>query len=175
MKRSIPLLALILVLVACGEEPAPTPTTGPPQALVTYEGQGFAIDHPAGWAVVSEPGLVTFTAPEPVAGFTDNFNVSYGEVPDEQRAAYYQGELARLREFFGPIEVKEDVDVSVGGVPGRALTFTAVQGDTIIGISRLILQKDDVAYEITFFSTEQRLFELTRVVQDVLASFRFTP
>ncbi len=175
MKRSIPLLALILVLVACGEEPAPTPTTGPPQALVTYEGQGFAIDHPPGWAVVSEPGLVTFTAPEPVAGFTDNFNVSFGEVPDEQRAAYYQGELARLREFFGPIEVKEDVDVSVGGVPGRALTFTAVQGDTIIGISRLILQKDDVAYEITFFSTEQRLFELTRVVQDVLASFRLTP
>ena len=167
---------MVLLAAACGGDDTPAPpTTAPRQELVTYQGQGFSIDHPGDWTVAAEPGLVTFTAPEAIAGFTDNFNVSFGEVPDSLRVAYYASEVERLREFFGPIEVLEDLEVVVDGVPGKAITFTAVQGDTIIGISRLVVLKDDTAYETTFFSTQQRLFELTRVVQDILASFRFAP
>jgi len=167
---------MVLLAAACGGDDTPAPpTTAPRQELVTYQGQGFSIDHPGDWTVAAEPGLVTFTAQEAIAGFTDNFNVSFGEVPDSLRVAYYASEVERLREFFGPIEVLEDLEVVVDGVPGKAITFTAVQGDTIIGISRLVVLKDDTAYETTFFSTQQRLFELTRVVQDILASFRFAP
>ncbi len=174
MKRSI--IALVILMAACSATTTETPTTPstlPRPDLVTYAGEGFSIGYPTGWKVETEPGLATFTAPAPISGFTDNFNVSFGDVPDSMRLAYYEGEAERMRQYFGDIKIFEDLDVTVDGAPAKALTFTATNDANQVGISRLVVQRNDTAFEITFFSTPERLQELTAVVQDVFASFHF--
>ncbi|NIR37601.1 MAG: DUF1795 domain-containing protein, partial [Actinobacteria bacterium] len=86
----------------------------------------FRIDHPVGWVVSEEPeaGLVTFTEPAGAGGYADNFNVSVGSVPEDLPArAYYEGEVTRLRDTLGEVEIIEVADLTIVGLPARGITL----------------------------------------------------
>lgn len=187
MRRLIPVILLVsVVAAACGGSDATTTTTAPtttttvPQELETYSSEelGFRIDHPVGWTVSEEPasGLVTFTEPADAEGYTDNFNVAVGAVPEDLPAvAYYEGEVSRLREKLGDIEILEEADVSITGLPAHGITLVTNQSGFEVGISRLLLKLGDRAYEVTYFTAASRFEARAPLVQRILASFRPVP
>jgi hypothetical protein len=135
----------------------------------------FEIDHPVGWVVSEEPesGLVTFTEPADAEGYTDNFNVSVGEVPEDfPAAAYYEGEVARLQDALGDVEILEVADISILGLPARGITLVTNQSGFEVGLSRVLLKRGDRAYEVTYFTAASRFEERAPLVQQILASFR---
>ncbi len=184
MRILVPLVALAVVAAACGgsdtsvEEPSTTTTLGfSDSALVTYQSElGFTIDYPADWAVTEDPaaGIVTFTGPATGPGFNDNFNVVVGEVQNLPPIAYYDAEVQRIQSVLPDAEILEVADVNIDGVLGRGITLTATQNGIPVGISRMLFLRDGTAYEVTFVTTADRLGLLSKLIQRIFASLRFT-
>lgn len=185
MRRLALLLVVSIAVAACGgaadsssAADSTTTTLGfSDAALTTYESAlGFSIDYPSDWEVSEDVdgGIVTFTAPAVGAGFSDNFNVVVGEVPDLSPLAYYEAEVQRIQSVLPDAQILEQANVNIEGVLGRGITFTATQNGIPVGISRMLFLRDGTAYEVTFVTTADRLGLLSKLVQRIFASFRFT-
>lgn len=186
MRHLALILLVIPMLAACtnaGEPASTTSTTAAPPPTVNAdtlqlyrsEEHGFSIRYPDGWEVETEPELVSFAAPAPESGFTDNFNVAVGEVSEEvPRAAYYEGEIGRLRSQLREVEVLESADVTIDdGIVGRGITVTAQLADgTRVGIVRLLVLHEGRAWEVSFFTPQERLNEMAPLISAVLQSFQ---
>lgn len=183
MRRIIPMLALVLTLAACSETPpgpATTSTTAPASTLETFEAPelGFEVDHPSSWTPVLkvDEGILEVIAPEAQNGFVPNFNVVTGQIPvDIPRAAYYEGEIARLEETLPDVQILEVANVGVDGIPARGITFTSTENDITIGISRLLVLDDEgQAWEISFFAEAGTLEDMAPTVTEIFQSFSLT-
>ncbi len=186
VRAFVSLVVFATVAAACGgtsapaetEDPQPTTTLGfSESALVTYTSTlGFSIDYPADWTVEEDEaaGIVTFTGPTVGPGFSDNFNVVVGEVGNLLPVAYYDAEVQRIRSVLPDAEILEEATVTIDGVPGRGITLTATQDGVPVGISRMLFLRDGTAYEVTFVTTADRLGLLSKLVQRIFASFRFS-
>ena len=189
MTRIATVLVVVLMLTACSDTDASAPTTDDPappttsaEAFDSYTTVevpelGFSIDQPLGWTAQLdlEDSILQVSAPAPTDGFTPNFNVAVGDIPDELPAvAYFEGEIPRLQETLPNVEILEVVNLTVEGAPARGITLTSTENDTTIGISRLIILDDDNrAWELTFFAEASTLERLSRTVQTIFSSFQF--
>ena len=189
MTRIATVLVVVLMLTACSDTDSSAPTTDDPappttsaEAFDSYTSVevpelGFSIDQPLGWTAQLdlEDSILQVSAPAPTDGFTPNFNVAVGDIPDELPAvAYFEGEIPRLQETLPNVEILEVVNLTVDGAPARGITFTSTESDTTIGISRLIILDDDNrAWELTFFAEASTLERLSRTVQTIFSSFHF--
>lgn len=137
---------------------------------------GFAIAHPSDWTVteVGAENLIGFTAPASATGLTPNFNVTVTEVTNGlSPVAYYEGEIDRVRNTLENAEILEVADVNVDGVIGRGLTVVTTQSGTDIGISRIIVIRDNRAYELSFFAEATDLQRLAPLVTAIFQSMRW--
>ena len=189
MTRIASVLVVALMLIACSDTESSTPSTddsAPPTTsaddfdsytTVEVPELGFSIDQPLGWTAELDldDSLLQVSAPAPTDGFTPNFNVAVGDIPDDlPPIAYFEGEIPRLQETLPEVEILEVVNLTIDGAPARGITLTSSEGGTTIGISRLIiLDEDNRAWEITFFAEASTLERLTRVVQTIFSSFQF--
>ena len=122
-----------------------------------------------------EDSLLQVSAPAPTDGFTPNFNVAVGDIPDDLPAlAYFEGEIPRLEATLPDVEILEVANLTIDGAQARGITLTSTENDTTIGISRLIiLDESNRAWEVTFFAEASTLERLSRVVQTIFSSFEF--
>ncbi|MEX2423001.1 MAG: hypothetical protein WD990_03390 [Acidimicrobiia bacterium] len=182
------IIGVVAALTACGGSSSGTTTTISPETvdtvafdpadLVTYESipLGFEIGHPPDWTVseVMAENLIGFTAPGSDAGLTPNFNVTVTEVTsDLPPAAYYEGEIERVTTSLENAEILEVADVNIDGAIGRGLTVVTRQADMDIGIARIIVIKDERAYELSFFARAGELERLSPMVTAIFRSLRW--
>ncbi len=187
MRRASIAILLIAVATGCSGEagdPPPAESTAPSSTVTTidlaslerFDSQelGFAISYPAGWTVApsAEEGLVQFTAPPDPDHLTPNFNVVTGIVPGAV-AAYYEGAAARLEQNLPNVEILEEVDIGVDGVPGHGVTVVSTEGGVAVGISQLIVLRAGRAWEVTFLADANELGELSPLVTRIFQSFEF--
>ena len=189
MTRIASVLVVALMLTACSDTDSSAPSTddsAPPTTsaddfdsytTVEVPELGFSIDQPLGWTAEldTEDSILQVSAPAPTDGFTPNFNVAVGDIPEELPAiAYFEGEIPRLRETLPDVEILEVANLTIDGAQARGITLTSTENNTTIGISRLIiLDADNRAWELTFFADASTLERLSSVVQTIFASFRF--
>ena len=188
MTRIASVLVVVLLFTACSntdssapatDDPAPTPTSEAFDGYTTIEVPelGFSIDQPLGWSadLDLDDSILQVSAPSPTDGFTPNFNVAVGDIPEELPAvAYFEGEIPRLEETLPGVEILEVANLTIDGARARGITLTSTENDTTVGISRLIiLNEDNRAWEVTFFAAASTLERLSSVVQTIFASFQF--
>lgn len=188
MRRLLATSIVLAVAVAgCGDDtsfsttttiPETTPSTVDVDSFERFDSPelGFSIAHPEGWSVTPSlgEGLVEFSAPLVSGGLTPNFNVATGRVADDVPAhVYYQGERSKLEANLPDVQVVEEADVTIDGVPARGITIITDQAGVDVGISRLIVLDDGQAWEITFFAEASRLEEMSPLVVAIFQSFRF--
>ena len=190
MTRIASVLVVVLMLSACTDTDSSAPpstddSTPSTPAADTFDSYttvevpelGFSIDQPLGWTAQLdlEDSILQVSAPAPTDGFTPNFNVAVGDIPEDLPAiAYFEGEISRLEATLPGVEILEVVNLTVDGAMARGITLTSMENDTTIGISRLIiLDESNRAWELTFFAEASTLERLSRVVQTIFASFRF--
>ncbi len=189
MTRIASVLVVVLMLSACSDTDSSAPSTDdstpPTTSADTFDSYttvevpelGFSIDQPLGWTAQLdvEDSILQVTAPAPTDGFTPNFNVAVGDIPQELPAiAYFEGEVSRLEATLPGVEILEVANLTIDGAMARGITLTSTENDTTIGISRLIiLDENNRAWELTFFAEASTLERLSRVVQTIFASFRF--
>ena len=190
MTRTAAVLVVILMLTACSDAGTSTSSTGDATSSdintssdsmehIEVPELGFSIDHPTGWTsrLDLEDSILEVTAPVVSDGFLPNFNVSVGQLPaDLPAVTYFEGEIPKLQATLPNVEILEVVDLTVDGAKARGITFTSTENENTIGISRLVmLDENNRAYEVTFFSALQSLERLTPVVQDIFTSVRVLP
>lgn len=189
MTRIASVLVVVLLLTACSDTNSSAPSTGDsaPQTTSAEDFEsyttvevpelGFSIDQPLGWTAQLDldDSILQVSAPAPTDGFTPNFNVAVGDIPDELPAvAYFEGEIPRLQETLPNVEILEVANLTIDGAQARGITLTSTENDTTIGISRLIiLDEESRAWELTFFAEVSTLERLSKVVQTIFASFQF--
>lgn len=189
MTRIASVLAVVLMLTACSDTDSSAPSTDDPSPSTTSADAfdsyttievpelGFSIDQPLGWTAQLdvEDSLLQVSAPAPTDGFTPNFNVTVGDIPEDLPAvAYFEGEISRLEATLPGVQILEVANLTIDGAQARGITLTSTENDTTIGISRLIiLDSDNRAWELTFFAEASTLERLSRVVQTIFSSFRF--
>jgi hypothetical protein len=176
------LLVVVLAVAACSsDEPAPETTTTTTvldtSTFVTYRSEelSFEVDHPGDWQVLEDPasGVVTFSAPEPVDGFIDNFTVAVSELPSSVTPRdYYDAQVEEIPNLFPGSELLEDVDLVIDGYLARGYTLITDEIGVDIGLTRLILQIGTDLWEVSYFVPAARLESSARMIQEVLASFR---
>lgn len=181
MRTLSALLAVVVAIAACSSDDpvgeSTTTTTLDTSAFVTYRSDelGFEVDHPGDWQVLEDPasGVVTFSAPEPVGGFIDNFTVAVSELPASVTPRdYYDAQVAEIPDLFPGAELLEDVDLVIDGNLARGYTLVTDQVGVEIGLTRLILQIGTDLWEVSYFVPASRLESSARMIQVVLASFR---
>ena len=183
MKRL--LIVLAVLTAACGGGAAATtttsttPTTLPQSDLLTYTSQdlGFSIEYPATW-VVSEDikgGIVSFTNNPSQPGPAGTMNVVVGTIPAQIFPLdYYANEIERMKRALPDLQVLEDTQLAIQGLPARAISGTAVQGGVQVALARIIVLRERRAYEITFLTTGSTMGNEEAMVRQLLQSFRFT-
>ncbi|HEY5685765.1 MAG TPA: PsbP-related protein [Acidimicrobiia bacterium] len=169
-----------------GADGATTNTTAPPAPATTVNVEtferftspelGFSISYPAQWTVAPSlgEGFVQFSAPLNTGGFTPNFNVTTGQVPDDVPfTVYYDGERAKLESNLPDVRILEEANIVVDGVPGRGITLVTGQDGIDVGISRFIVTTGGQAWEVSFFAEARQLEELAPLVTEIFQSFAF--
>jgi hypothetical protein len=191
MTRIASVLAVVLMLTACSDSGSSAPATEASipsttstaadafDSFTTIEVAelGFTIDQPLGWTAELdvEDSILQVSAPVSTDGFTPNFNVAVGDIPEDLPAvAYFEGEISRLEATLPGVQILEVANLTIDGAQARGITLTSTENDTTIGISRLIiLDENSRAWELTFFAEASTLERLSRVVQTIFSSFEF--
>lgn len=177
-------LAAIAVLVAsCGGTAATTTSTSQPQPvpddLLTeeiVEALGFAVSRPVDWTpeIEADVGIASFYSP-PVPGdsFTENFNVTRVDVPDELTFEVYVQSDARNLAASAAVEVVDAGQILLGGEDAATTRFRTNVDGVDIGVVRAITLHDGNAYEFSFFASEDEMDRWLPIIEQFLESFRF--
>lgn len=183
MRRT--LAAIVVLLAGCGGTSATTTTTTTTQVppvsedLLTEEvvdALGFAVSRPIDWTpeIEDDVGIASFYSP-PVPGdpFTENFNITRADVPDELTFEVYVQNDARTLAASSGVQVVDSGQTQLGGEDAATVRFRTNVDGVDIGVVRAITLHNGAAYEFSFFASEEEMDRWLPIVEQLLQSFRF--
>jgi hypothetical protein len=182
-----PVLATLLLVVACAPtttptpSPTPSPTPPPPLETLTYNssGHGFSVEYPKDWKVRAEfmGTIVTFVGPvdEPTGG---GININIGAtqlagfpvVTLEEYVRTFQLEVEANAENY---EKVDEYDAVVGDLPAILWTWKEdFYGNTVM-VTMAFFMKEDFVYAISYGATPKRYYDYLGYFELALDSFKF--
>lgn len=183
MRRTLAVIALLIA--GCGGTAATTTTTSTTQAppvsddLLTeevVEELGFAVSRPIDWTpeIEADVGIASFYSP-PIPGdpFTENFNITRADVPDELTFEVFVANDARTLAASSGVEVVDSGQTQLGSETAATVRFRTNVDGVDIGVVRAITLHDGAAYEFSFFASEEELDRWLPIIEQFIQSFRF--
>ena len=182
------LLALSMVVAACGGDDADAPTdttettefvpgTLPDNLLADWytPETGVVVRFPVDWLPDDEPdlGFLGFTAP-PVTGdtFLENFNIVVRDLPAISLAQYAAQDGSALSAANPDLVIVGGYQDVLAGAEATAVVFeTSIEG-VEVSVLRMISIVDGKGVEFTFVASRHEFENFSPVVQQVIDSIR---
>ena len=166
-------LTALLLVTACA------PSSKLESLTYTSSEYGYSVEYPKAWDVREESGgaLVLFSGPliEEAGGsargkvVSENLNQS----PEITHEEYVRLNKLTLGQMFSTLEVVDEYDAVVSGVPATVLTYTFDWEGITVKLTNVVFLKNNIGYVIGYDSMLEYYDDYVDCLELMVSTFRF--
>jgi len=166
-------LTALLLVSACA------PASKGESLTYTNSEYGYYVEYPKGWDVREESGgaLVLFSGPliEEAGGSARGKVVSENltQSPQMTHEEYVRQNKLTLGQIFSTLEVVDEYDAVVSGVPATVVTYTFDWEGITIKLTNVVFLKDNIGYVIGYDSIPKYYDDYVGCLELMMSTFEF--